>query len=73
MLTGAGRNRGGALTKIAMIPQRMKSQTISDSVQAVATASALKSVQSSQSFPTVAGTNLYALCAMMAITAAPIP
>jgi len=46
---------------------------ISDSVQAVTSPLAAKSVQRSRSLPSVMRTSFSTLRAMMAITAAPIP
>src|SRR5438477_12590097 len=65
--------RGGALTNIAITPHSKKSHTISDLVQAVVIASAVKIAHSSQSIPTCPRTSLIALRTMIAITAAPIP
>src|SRR5438552_1172207 len=65
--------RGGALTNIAITPHSKKSHTISDLVQAVVIASAVKIAHRSQSLPTVPRTSLIALRTMIAITAAPIP
>jgi hypothetical protein len=63
----------GALTIIETSPQSRNSHTISDSFQAVVTASAANSAHSNQSFFSVLRMSLYALRAMIAITAAPTP
>src|SRR5215471_5072355 len=65
--------RGGKRTTSATTPLPRKSQTISDSVQAVATALAVNSAHSRRSRAIVIRTSLTALRAMMAMTAAPTP
>src|SRR5439155_8505569 len=62
-----------ARPNIAIAPHSKKSHTISDLVQAVVIASAVKIAHRSQSLPTVPRTSLIALRTMIAITAAPIP
>ena len=67
----------GALSRprrsIGTSPHNRKTQMISDSVQAVTSALAVKSTQSNRSRPSVIRTSFRTLRAMMAITAAPIP
>ena len=65
----AGRPR----TARPMTPPVTKTQTISDSVQAVMVAAARKMDHSSQSRASVIRTSFQALRAMIAMTAAPIP
>ena len=57
----------------AATPEAMKSHTSSDSVQPVTSAFTTNSIQSSGSPATVERVSLYALRAMIAITAAPTP
>jgi hypothetical protein len=51
----------------------MKSQTISDCVTAVVSASAAKITHSSKSLPTVVRTSFIALRTIIAMTAEPMP
>jgi len=63
----------GALISIAINPDKMKSQTISDCVTAVVSASAAKITHSSKSLPTVVRTSFIALRTIIAMTAEPMP
>ncbi len=65
--------RGGAFTSTAMTPLARKTQTISDSVQAVTTVLTPNSTHNSASFASVIRTSFTALRPMIAMTAAPIP
>jgi len=62
-----------ALARSATKPQPKKIQMISFSVQPVMIPLIANNAVRTGSFPTVARASLYALRAMMAITAAPIP
>jgi hypothetical protein len=68
-----GPSRGGAFTSIDTTPHRRKTQTISDSVQAVVRALAANTNHSRWSLPIVRPVTLQVLRTMMAITAAPMP
>src|SRR5262249_61749101 len=64
---------GGAWATIATTPESRKSQRISDSVHAVATASTAKIAHWSLSLAIVSFASLYAARTMMPMTAAPTP
>src|SRR5215471_9428884 len=72
-LVAAAPQRGGIRTISATTPLARNSQTISDSVHAVATVLTANRTQSNRSRASVSLTSLMALRAMMVMTAAPTP